>query len=162
MTSDEIDRVLQPFTGPGRTFADVQRAEQQKFSLGLDSRIYNNDVAPAGASTSVVPDYVFHPLSLTCAGVCRGENQELSFTLSGVQNIPGVLGGDQAACDAVRPGAEASYSLGQSNRHLVDRPRRARRRDEPDPAIRLRVPDSTRVPPSIDTCRANFSLVWVF
>jgi hemolysin activation/secretion protein len=87
---------------------------EQKVSLGFDWRIYNNDVAPVDTSTSIVPDYVIHPLSLTYAGVYRGEGQELSFTLSGVQNIPGGPDGNQAAFDAVRPGAEASYTLGRA------------------------------------------------
>lgn len=92
---------------------------EQKLSLGFDWRIYNNDVAQVGTSTSVVPDYVIHPLSLTYAGVYRSEGQELSFTLAGVQNIPGGTDGNQAAFDAVRPGAEAAYTLGRANVNYV-------------------------------------------
>lgn len=96
----------------------------QKASLGFDWQIYNNDVAPVGTSSSIVPDYVLHPLSLTYAGVYRGEGQELSFTLAGVQNIPGGPDGNQAAFDSVRPGAEASYTLARANvNYLLGLPR---------------------------------------
>ena len=92
---------------------------EQKVALGFDWRIYNNDVTPVGTSAGIVPDYVVHPLSLTYAGTYRGEGQELSFALAGVQNIPGGSDGNQAAFDAVRPGADASYTLGRANVNYV-------------------------------------------
>lgn len=92
---------------------------EQTLSVGLDWRIYDNDVAPVGTSTSIVPDYVVHPLSLTYAGVYRREGHELSATLAAVQNVPGGKDGDQAAFDAVRPGADARYTLGRLNLNYV-------------------------------------------
>jgi len=92
---------------------------EQKLALGLDWRIYNNDVAPVGTSTSVVPDYVVHPLSLAYSGAFRAEGQELLFSVAGVQNIPGGSDGNQAAFDAVRPGAPASYTLGRATLSYV-------------------------------------------
>lgn len=97
---------------------------EQQLSLGLDWRVYSNNVAPVGTSTSIVPDYVLHPLSLTYAGAYRAEAQELSGTLAAVQNLAGGTDGDQAAFDAVRPGAPASYTLGRLNlNYLIGLPR---------------------------------------
>jgi len=92
---------------------------EQKLSLGFDWRIYNNDVAPVGTSSSVVPDYVVHPLSLAYSGAYRTEGQELLFSVAGVQNIPGGPDGSQPTFDAVRPGAPASYTLGRATLSYV-------------------------------------------
>jgi hemolysin activation/secretion protein len=118
-------------SGSGRVYAarynfglpSIGRLEH-KLSLGLDWRIYNNDVVLVGTTPSVVPDYVVHPLSLTYAGAYRPEGQELSATLAAVQNVPGGKDGDQATFDAVRPGADAHYTLGRLNlNYLVGLPR---------------------------------------
>ncbi len=92
---------------------------EQKLALGLDWRIYNNDVAPVGTPTSVVPDYVIHPLSLAYSGAYRAEGQELLFSVAGVQNIPGGPDGSQPTFDAVRPGAPASYTLARATLSYV-------------------------------------------
>ena len=92
---------------------------EQKLALGFDWRIYSNDVAPVGTSASVVPDYAVRPLSLAYSGAYRAEGQELLFSVAGVQNLPGGADGGQAAFDAVRPGAPASYTLGRATLSYV-------------------------------------------
>lgn len=89
-------------------------AFDQKLSLGLDWRIYNNDVALVGATGSITPDYTIHPLSLAYSGAYRAADQELAFSVAGVQNIPGGNDGTQVTFDAVRPGAPASYTLARA------------------------------------------------
>jgi len=99
-------------------------AFEQKLALGFDWRIYNNDVAPVGTSTSITPDYTLHPLSLAYSGAWRAAGQELAFSVAGVQNIPGGNDGTQATFDAVRPGAPASYTLARANlNYLLGLPR---------------------------------------
>ena len=92
-------------------FANVD----QKLSLGYDVRYYDNNVVPVGAGTTIVPDYVLHPVSLGYSGVWREAADELSVYASGVANIPYGSNGDQAQFDLVRPGAEANYTLGRVN-----------------------------------------------
>jgi hemolysin activation/secretion protein len=89
-------------------------AFDQKLSLGFDWRIYNNDVALVGSTGSITPDYTIHPLSLAYSGAYRAADQELAFSVAGVQNIPGGNDGTQATFDAVRPGAPASYTLARA------------------------------------------------
>jgi hemolysin activation/secretion protein len=88
---------------------------EQKLSLGYDVLYYDNNVVPEGTSTTIVPDYVLHPLSLGYAGLWRGARDELNLYMSGVRNLPGGSNGDQAQFDLVRPGAEADYALGRLN-----------------------------------------------
>lgn len=88
---------------------------EQKLSLGYDVLYYDNNVVPEGTSTTIVPDYVLHPLSLGYAGVWRDPRNELNLYLGGVRNLPGGSNGDQAQFDLVRPGAEADYTLGRLN-----------------------------------------------
>lgn len=88
---------------------------EQKLTLGLDWQYYDNNVTPVGSTSGIVPDYVLHPVSLTYSGLWRGETDEVSFYLAGVRNIPGGNNGDQAQFSLVRPGAEASYTLGRLN-----------------------------------------------
>jgi len=87
----------------------------QKLSLGYDVRYYDNSVVPVGTGTTIVPDYVLHPLSLGYSGAWREAADEVSVYASGVVNIPYGSNGDQAQFDLVRPGAEAHYTLGRFN-----------------------------------------------
>lgn len=89
-------------------------ALDQRVSLGFDWRIFNNEVAPLGTTTSITPDYTVHPLSLAYSGAYRAAEQELSFSLTGVQNVPGGNDGAQETFDAVRPGAPARYTLARA------------------------------------------------
>jgi hemolysin activation/secretion protein len=109
-------------SGSGRVYAgrynfglpQVGQVEQ-KLALGYEARFYNNNVVPVGGSTTVVPDYVLHPASLTYSGVWRGDADELSFSAAGVKNVPAGPNGDQAQFDVVRPGADAGYALSRYN-----------------------------------------------
>ena len=85
----------------------------QKLSLGYAVNYYDNNIVPEGTSTTIVPDYVLHPLSLAYTGAWRDAANEVGFFASGVRNLPGGANGDQAQFDLVRPGAEADYTLGQ-------------------------------------------------
>ncbi len=113
---------LYNISGSGRVYAgrynfglsQVGQVEQ-KLAFGYDVRYYDNSVVPVGGSTTVVPDYVLHPLSLAYSGVWRGDADELSFAAAGVRNFPSGPNGDQAQFDVVRPGADARYTLARLN-----------------------------------------------
>lgn len=92
---------------------------EQKLSFGYDVRYYDNNVVPVGTSTTIVPDYVLHPLGLGYSGIARDATDEVAFYASGVRNLPGGSNGDQAQFDLVRPGAEADYTLGRFNASWV-------------------------------------------
>jgi len=109
-------------SGSGRVYAGRYNlglprlaGAEQKLAFGFDRRYYDNDVAVVGASASVVPDYVLHPLSLAYSVAWRGGADELSFQAAGVRNIPGGENGDQAQFDLVRSGADARYTLARAN-----------------------------------------------
>jgi hemolysin activation/secretion protein len=115
-------------SGSGRVYAGrynlglprLANAEQ-KLSFGYDVRYYDNAVAPVGTSSSIVPDYVLHPLSLGYSGVWRDAANEVALYASGVRNLSGGSNGDQAQFDLVRPGAEADYAIGRFNATWVHR-----------------------------------------
>jgi hemolysin activation/secretion protein len=94
---------------------------EQKLSVGYDVSYFDNDVVPVGTSTTIVPDYVLHPLSLAYSGVWRDAADEVAVYASGVRNLPGGANGNQAQFDLVRPGAEADYALGRMNAVWVHR-----------------------------------------
>lgn len=88
---------------------------EQKLSLGLDWRYYDNNVILVGTTTGVVPDYVLHPLSLAYSAAWRDGVDDVAFHAAAVRNIPGGDNGDQAQFDRVRPGADARYTLSRLN-----------------------------------------------
>jgi hemolysin activation/secretion protein len=88
---------------------------EQRLALGFDWLIYDNNVVPVGNTTTVVPDYTLHPLSLAYSATWRGAADEVAFHASGARNIPGGTAGDQARFDLVRPGANADYTLSRLN-----------------------------------------------
>ena len=87
---------------------------EQKVSLGLDYREYNN-VALFGIS-QLCPgpgcgDIALHPVSLTYNGLRRYAAAELSFFGSGSTNIPGGNDGDEKAFQLARLGANDRYTI---------------------------------------------------
>ena len=113
-------------SGSGRVYAGrynlgLPRAAslEQKLSFGYDVGYYDNNVAPVGASTGIVPDYVLHPLSLAYSGAWRDATDEAVLYASGVRNLPGGPNGGQAQFDLVRPGADAAYTLSRFNANWV-------------------------------------------
>ncbi len=109
-------------SGSGRVYAGrynfgLPRAAgvEQKLSLGLDYRYYENNVIPVGTTTGIAPDYEIHPLSLAYAAAWRDGAEDISFSAAAVQNVPGGENGDQARFDRVRPGANARYTLARAN-----------------------------------------------
>ncbi len=113
-------------SGRGRVYAGRYNfnlppagAYDHRLSAGIDRRYYDNEVVPVGGSGTVVPDYVITPLSLAYGGTYRGSAREFAFTVTAVRNLPGGANGDQAAFDAVRPGATANYTLGRGTLGFV-------------------------------------------
>jgi hemolysin activation/secretion protein len=59
----------------------------QRISVGLDSRYYENTVLPIGAVTSLVPDILIFPASLTYSATLRGTTSEFSGYFSYVHDF---------------------------------------------------------------------------
>jgi hemolysin activation/secretion protein len=105
-------------SGSGRVYAARYnwnlarwRNLEQRIAFGADVRYYDNEVVPVGTTSTLVPDYVVHPLSATWSGTWREPRYELSGYAGVSRNIPGGANGDQAQFDLVRPGAQANYTL---------------------------------------------------
>lgn len=77
----------------------------QRVSAGIDYRYYQNKVTPNGTNSSLVPDLVSHPLTLSYSGFARSEQREWRASISATQNIPGGSNGDTASFQA--PGGRA-------------------------------------------------------
>jgi hemolysin activation/secretion protein len=76
---------------------------------GLDYKAYQNDVRLSGIQLG--NDVTVHPLSLTYVGVWALPTAETSFSVSGVQNVPGGDQGNAEDFDRVRSGASAHYTI---------------------------------------------------
>lgn len=95
------------------------RELEHKFIYGLDYRIYQNQVAPEGTQSNLVPDITVHPVSLTYSANVRTTGQDLSFYLNMARNIPGGNDGSTEDFQCPRPsdglcsrsGATARYTL---------------------------------------------------
>jgi hemolysin activation/secretion protein len=105
-------------SGAGRVYAGRYnlnlsrwRELEQRIAFGADVRYYDNEVVPVGTTTTVVPDYVVHPVSATYSASWRAPSYELSGYAGVFHNIPGGANGDQSQFDLVRPGAQANYTL---------------------------------------------------
>lgn len=105
-------------TGSGRIYAarynfGLPRFAEvgHKLALGIERRYYDNDVTLVGSSGALVPDYIVTPLSLGYVGTYRGAREEAALSASVQRNLPGGANADQATFDAVRPGAQADYTL---------------------------------------------------
>ena len=88
---------------------------EHRASIGLDYRAYKNNVNPLDSSEELVPDITVHPVSIAYLGRFSRAGRDLSFNISYSQNIPGGKNGDQAAFDAQRPGASASYGVSRGS-----------------------------------------------
>jgi hemolysin activation/secretion protein len=82
---------------------------EQKLALGFDYRKFENQVLFQGVG--IVPDIAVHPASLTYSGLWRAAAWEHSFFASVSTNIPGGSDGGDAAFQASRFGADASYTI---------------------------------------------------
>jgi hemolysin activation/secretion protein len=80
-----------------------------RLTAGFDYKAFHNNVLLAGAQLG--NDVTVHPLSLAYSGVMPVGTGELSFSVTGVRNIPGGSRGSQADFSRVRSGASASYSI---------------------------------------------------
>jgi hemolysin activation/secretion protein len=84
-------------------------AVEQKLSLGLDYRVFNNQVLFEGQG--LVPDITVHPASATYYGLVRGAETELAFHAGLAANIPGGNDGKAADFERSRSGATAHYTI---------------------------------------------------
>jgi hemolysin activation/secretion protein len=82
---------------------------EQRASLGLDFRDFNNEVFFEGQD--VVPDITIHPVSLTYSGMRRWAATELSAFGAVSTNIPGGSHGTAADFEASRIGASEHYTI---------------------------------------------------
>lgn len=82
---------------------------EQKLSLGLDYRAFNNQVLFEGQG--LVPDITVHPASATYYGVVRGAASELSFNAGLASNLSGGNDGSAADFQRSRPGATSRYTI---------------------------------------------------
>jgi hemolysin activation/secretion protein len=82
---------------------------EQKVSLGVDFRDFNNEVFFEGQG--IVPDITIHPVSLTYSGLRRWAATELSAFGAVSTNIPGGNNGTAADFEASRTGASEHYTI---------------------------------------------------
>jgi hemolysin activation/secretion protein len=82
---------------------------EQKLSLGLDYRAFNNQVMFEGQG--IVPDITVHPASATYYGVVRGAESELTFNAGLAANIPGGNDGTEADFQRSRSTATSKYTI---------------------------------------------------
>jgi hemolysin activation/secretion protein len=82
---------------------------ESRFTYGLDYKEFQNSVALQGLQLG--NDVTVHPLSVAYTGVLGTADGELSFTVTGMRNIPGGDKGKSDDFNRVRAGAPAGYSL---------------------------------------------------
>lgn len=82
---------------------------ESRFTYGLDYKEFQNNVALQGVQLG--NDVTVHPLSVAYTGVLGTANGELSFSVTGMRNLPGGDKGRSADFNRVRAGASAGYSL---------------------------------------------------
>ena len=89
----------------------------QRVALGLDYRYFKNDVNFAGSSTSLIPDLVTRPVTLSYAGFSRDEVREWRANISVSQNLAGGDKNSTAAYQAPggRAGATAGFNVWRYN-----------------------------------------------
>lgn len=84
---------------------------EQRLSLGLDYRAYQNAAVPIGGTTSLVPDVTVHPVSLSYSGQWTTVRGATGFYLTLVRNVPGGSMGRNEHFNLSRTGADADYAL---------------------------------------------------
>lgn len=84
-------------------------AVEQKLTVGLDYREYNNQVLFEGQG--IVPDITVHPASATYYGVVRDAEAELTFNAGFAANLPGGNDGKAADFERARAAATARYTI---------------------------------------------------
>ncbi len=86
---------------------------ESRVTYGLDYKEFQNNVALQGVQLG--NDVTAHPLSIAYTGVLGMADSELSFTVTGMRNLPGGDKGKSADFSRVRAGAPAGYSLVRVN-----------------------------------------------
>ncbi len=81
----------------------------QKLTLGLDYRAYDNNVTVAGVG--LVPDITVRPISLTYSATLKGTASESGFHAGVARNIPGGSNGRAADFVASRASATDNYTI---------------------------------------------------
>lgn len=110
------------FSGKGKVygvrynhFLPRQGAYEQRFSYGLDWRIFENACTlQVGATTTACPsvaDVTIHPVSVTYSGNWNLPNGQTGFYGGLSANIPGGSRGNNSDFDLARPGANANYTI---------------------------------------------------
>lgn len=86
-------------------------AYEQKVSLGMDYRAFDQHVALVGTSETLLPDITVRPVSAAYTGRYSRVGSELAFSLAASRNIPGSGEAGKDAFEAQRPGADPSYTI---------------------------------------------------
>ena len=82
---------------------------ESRITYGLDYKEFQSNVSLQGVQLG--NDVIVHPFSIAYTGVLGMADGELSFTVTGMRNIPGGDKGKSADFNRVRAGAPAGYSL---------------------------------------------------
>ena len=92
-----------------------------RVAVGLDYRYFKNNVYFAGADTSLIPDLITRPVTLSYAGLSRQATREWRANFSLSQNIAGGEKNSSAAYQAPggRAGATANFSVWRYNVFLL-------------------------------------------
>jgi len=89
---------------------------EHRLVYGFDYRAYQNRVAQAGVTGSLVPDITVHPISVYYAGQWRRLGSELSFYLYAAQNLfPNGNDASDSDFKNTRASAKAAYRLYRYN-----------------------------------------------
>lgn len=82
---------------------------ESRFTYGIDYKEFQNNVALQ--EVQLGNDVTVHPLSVAYTGILGTADGELSFTVTGMHNLPGGDKGQSADFNRVRAGAPAGYTL---------------------------------------------------
>lgn len=86
-------------------------AYKQQLDVGLDHKLFENEVGFLGFPISGTGDVLSRPFSLAYIGFWQGAGKNISFNVAPYVNIPGGTDGADEDYDDLRSGATADWSL---------------------------------------------------
>ena len=86
-------------------------AYKQQIDIGLDHKLFENDVGFLGQPIAGSGDVLSRPFSLAYIGFLQSAGRSINFNISANKNIPGGPSGSDADYAALRQGATADWML---------------------------------------------------
>lgn len=86
-------------------------AYKQQLDIGIDHKLFENEVGFLGLPISGTGDVLSRPFSMAYIGFWQGAGKSISFSIAPYVNIPGGSNNEDADYDDLRFGATADWSL---------------------------------------------------